>query len=352
MNKLKFLEIILNAAKQYNANLNNHNLMIIMQEKNKSISYFEIKFESVNFMHLTGVNSNLKANEFFQSCINNKLSTELFNIKSQTTPLKLQVLNDATMIDKTAKMCGEYNNNNNGYNLYTERLVGNISLCVGLIKDKQSEFYVPNTVLKEDIRNKTFHPVSKILCTLKKKTYEEKYNEICFIGKGVDCLNLNLNAEIINKLADNVKEKFEKSVSKPTENNLFEQSEKETNSTKHISDTTIDNKPQQDEILKKCICDKIMNNNPLLKHKLNIAAKEYFKKNNLSELPQNASVEERNQMRERVLNANPDLLNEYINAQKALEQSANNFTNDKPKVNENNVVEPTQTLPKKPKHKR
>lgn len=43
---------------------------------------------------------------------------------------------------------------------------------------------------------------------------------------------------------------------------------------------------------------------------------------------------------------------EYINAQKALEQSTKNFTSDKQKMNENNVVEPTQTLPKKPKHKR
>lgn len=349
--KKRALSIVSNAAAIYDNYLCNHNLLLILGNPSTP-SFIETKAEDKNFLHLTGfvlnkssllkdVNdkkSNL-ASIFYEKLLNKRINMSDFEFKDRNTEQKLNILINTLNVSSSVKMVGDYS----GYriNLKTDKVAGNVNSFLGFIKT--GKYYTPNTAMADDIRKNTGY-TQKVLAILSKKIDEPEYNRILSVGKKIKIVPL------LEKVSSSVK--IDKSLLESTPTKQAEQSEKETNSTKHISDTTIDNKPQQDEILKKCICDKIMNNNPLLKHKLNIAAKEYFKKNNLSELPQNASVEERNQMRERVLNANPDLLNEYINAQKALEQSANNFTNDKPKVNENNVVEPTQTLPKKPKHKR
>lgn len=351
MDKKRALSIVSNAAAIYDNYLCNHNLLLILGNPSTP-SFIETKAEDKNFLHLTGfvlnkssllkdVNdkkSNL-ASIFYEKLLNKRINMSDFEFKDRNTEQKLNILINTLNVSSSVKMVGDYS----GYriNLKTDKVAGNVNSFLGFIKT--GKYYTPNTAMADDIRKNTGY-TQKVLAILSKKIDEPEYNRILSVGKKIKIVPL------LEKVSSSVK--IDKSLLESTPTKQAEQSEKETNSTKHISDTTIDNKPQQDEILKKCICDKIMNNNPLLKHKLNIAAKEYFKKNNLSELPQNASVEERNQMRERVLNANPDLLNEYINAQKALEQSANNFTNDKPKVNENNVVEPTQTLPKKPKHKR
>lgn len=274
MDKRKFLDIILKCSHQYDINLNNQNLLIIVQGKDKKISHIEVKFEGVNYMHLTGVTSDLKPNDFFQSCIDNKLSVEHFNIKNQTTGLKLQVLNEAMMIDKTAKMCGEYNNN--GYNLYTEKLVGNISVCLGLVKEKNSEFFVPNTVLKEDIRNKTFPPVSKIVCTFKKAICDEKYSQICFVGRNVSISELEFTDEIIGKFSDKLKERIGIPVEEKQEvKQLSENVSKTDNPT-----TDNDNTKEQLEHCKNVInrTNAILNEHPELKRQFIEAKKDYVQK--------------------------------------------------------------------------
>lgn len=353
VDRRKIVSEIIKASKAYKQNLLGKTFLYVFDSK-----YIEVIFKAKDFRHLTGVDTTLSAQEFFKQAHQGKLqASQIFFSARHPYKLaqkKIKHLNNITSLTMGESfMLKEVKTQTELYKYGTTDL--KFSLCFNKECDnngiEQGDCFIAKSLRDEDCFSKS-NDVFTIIHIFSKPNDKKKYDTLLYMDK--NCSILSIDNDIKKLLSDTLftSDKIDKSLLESTPTKQVEQSEKETNSTKQISDTTIDNKPQQDEILKKSICDKIMNDNPLLKHKLNIAAKEYLKKNNLSELAKNASVVEKNQMRERVLNANPDLLNEYINAQKALEQSANNFTNDKPKMNENNVVEPTQTLPKKHKHKR
>lgn len=182
--------------------MQNTNLLILYNKNNK-IEYIEILFLSRNFMHLTGVRtieSNgkyKKANEFYKECLNNKLSCKNIIIKEDgTTKLKLDIISDLVNIDKKCKMIGIYDNSKK--QLVTDILIGNINICVGLIKEL-GKYYIPNTLLKEDIRKLTIkqYPIVGIL---KKKINEEKYQIVTHICNKIDISNIKRNIELYNKI--------------------------------------------------------------------------------------------------------------------------------------------------------
>ena len=91
------LSIILSAAEEYEKNLNGNNLLFLLLDKHKKISYFEVEFNSGNFMHLTGIkltkkykdslkfnavnNSEIQisyANKFYEKCIDKKIGIDFF----------------------------------------------------------------------------------------------------------------------------------------------------------------------------------------------------------------------------------------------------------------------------------
>lgn len=206
MNKKEALDIILKCAWQYDLHLKDQNVMFIVLNKDKSISHFETFFRDNNFLHLTGVTSPLNSVKFYKACIDNMLSLNQFNFKDNTTELKLQILNDAMKIDRIAQMVGEFNNS--GLSLYTQKVVGTVRVCMGLVKDSNDPFYVPNTVLKTDIRSTTIPPTLKIACMLKKPIEEEKYTLITSIGRKIDLRELPLPQSVIDKLSDRLKPQF------------------------------------------------------------------------------------------------------------------------------------------------
>lgn len=206
MNKREALDTILKCAHQYDLHLKDHNVMFIVLEKDRSLSSIEASFREANFLHLTGVTSSLNCTDFYKACIDNMLSLEQFEFKKATTDLKLQVLNQAMLIDKTAKMIGEFNNS--GISLYSEKIVGNISVCMSFVKNDKIGYYVPNTVLKSDVRDKSIPPVLKIACVLKKPINSPKYELITAIGRKINIKEMNLPQDIVDKLSDRLKEMF------------------------------------------------------------------------------------------------------------------------------------------------
>ena len=201
MDKKEILKILKESAIKYKENLKDNNLLIIYKEKAK-IKYIEILFLARNFMHLTGVKCNdknrkyMKANQFYQACLNNKLSYKDIIIKQNgTTKLKLDILSQLIHIDKNCKMLGVYNNYKK--ELITEILLGNINMCLGLVKSATS-YYIPNTLLKEDIRKIVIEPY-QIMAILKKKVEEEKYKDIIYINKKANISEINSNIELFNK---------------------------------------------------------------------------------------------------------------------------------------------------------
>lgn len=154
-------------------------------------------------MHLTGIKCVDKngicknANQFFHACLKNKLSEKNIIIKPDgTTKLKLDVLSQFVAIDKKCKMIGTYNNTKN--DLTTEMLIGNINICLGFVTN-ESEYYIPNTLLKEDIRKRVIKPFP-IIGILKKKVDEEKYQIVTYMKKSMNMNKIKENKELYNKI--------------------------------------------------------------------------------------------------------------------------------------------------------
>ena len=92
----------------------------------------------------------------------------------------------------SANMIGEY------YGsmplLFTERLAGSTSACMGFVRSDENGRYVPNTILKGDIRT-LVHKADRVIVTYRKKRSEEKYSEIVYAAKKVDWSEIKLPDE-------------------------------------------------------------------------------------------------------------------------------------------------------------
>lgn len=196
------LSIILSAAEEYEKNLNGNNLLFLLLDKHKKISYFEVEFNSGNFMHLTGIkltkkykdslkfnavnNSEIQisyANKFYEKCIDKKIGIDEFEFSDDgTTQLKLQVLPALMKSNLSANMLGDFTSRT--CKLYTEKVAGNIRGCMGFVHDIKVDKNVPNTVLKSDIRD-CVSETKRIIATYRKKKGESVYKEVIYTAKNV-----------------------------------------------------------------------------------------------------------------------------------------------------------------------
>lgn len=204
MSKEEVLKIILNCSKIYHENLENRNILYILQGKLGKISYLETVFLSRNFLHLTGVNisnKNVKSSsEFYDLCIKNQLSISDFEFNSNgTTTKKLNILQNIMQIYKIARIVGEYNGLKKY--LYTEKLIGIVNYCIGCINE--NNYYIPNTVLKEDIRDIVYNQY-KVMFILRKEIKDKKYKEITY--KNNKIIDVNKCLEFCKKIELNDKD--------------------------------------------------------------------------------------------------------------------------------------------------
>lgn len=213
MDKKQALSVIYDCAKKYDKNLKNDNIMFIIENKKgkKKLSFIQTIYYAYNFLHLTGINydsnKNLKtAKNFYSNLLKGKISYKKISFKNPiTTELKLEILHNLCSIDKTAKFIGNYSDSIKD-NLYTEKVIGNISYCFGLIKDKNTEYYLPNSAIKDNIRNIT-NDFSNIVAILKKEKNKKQYSNITYIKNNFDLNNLTNNTEL-RKLIDFSKIKY------------------------------------------------------------------------------------------------------------------------------------------------
>lgn len=107
--KKQALEIFSQASKLYRENLKNKNLLILYKYKNY-LKYYEIEFIDTNFLHFTGVKTNLSPKKYYNSAVDQRLKESDFVFKNnQMTSKKIDVLQDAVSIHTTAKTIGLYN---------------------------------------------------------------------------------------------------------------------------------------------------------------------------------------------------------------------------------------------------
>ena len=94
MDKRKALSVIFHCATAYRNNLEGKNVLFAFSN-GKKCSFFETAFPLHNFQHLTGVNSNLTASQFYNASIDRRLPLEQFSFSNNgTTPLKLEILHN------------------------------------------------------------------------------------------------------------------------------------------------------------------------------------------------------------------------------------------------------------------
>lgn len=202
MKKEEALRIIFTCADKFEQNLANKNLLFICVDKHMKINTMEVVFSRANYLHMTGIKfcegKKLSANQFYKMCIKRRLSTKDFELSYDgTTELKLQVLAALVESNISANMIGDYSGSRPM--LYTHKLAGNVKGCIGFLIDGERGYYVPNTILKEDIR-KLVVDGKRVIRVYRKDVSKKKYDEIVYQAKKIDWDKIELGKEILGKI--------------------------------------------------------------------------------------------------------------------------------------------------------
>lgn len=203
---LEVFNIISRCLKEYDNNLKNNKVMFIIEYKDRTIGKEEMYFPKSSYYHLTGINLYNKfgklvnSYEFYDLIKFKRLNLQEYKIKNKdaTTDLKLQVLPQLMKIDRIASMIGNFSHNN--MFLQTEKIAGNVNACMGFIRDEKKKVYIPNTVLKKDIRDIT-EERGKIIAILKKNITDNLYKNVTYLKQNYQLSEI-LNNKDINRIID------------------------------------------------------------------------------------------------------------------------------------------------------
>ena len=172
---------------RYKENLVDRSLLFITTDKHKNVHCLEVTFDIGNFLHMTGFKlrkSGINARHFFNLCYDKRLTEADFDFSADgTTEMKMRVLPSLMKKNLSAKMLGDYNMSQP--KLYTDKIAGSLSACMGFVRDGGEGRFVPNTVLEGDIRTKV-KAADRIIATYRKSRSEEQYSEIVFTAKKVE----------------------------------------------------------------------------------------------------------------------------------------------------------------------
>ena len=176
------VKIIHECAILYNKNLSGRNVMFITLSDNKA-ACFETIFQSKNFLHLTGVKTNLNSEYFFKSALNQRLSPSSISFDpGGTVDIKLDILQRLMSIHITARMVGDYDNSRPL--LITDKFAGTVTMAMGFVDI--NGLYVPNTALKIDVREITTQATRrKIVAIFIKPRGNTLYKRLTYISKGM-----------------------------------------------------------------------------------------------------------------------------------------------------------------------
>ncbi len=189
MNNKERIERIILATKCYHTNLEQKNLLFVYNVDN-NYKYIQVQFLKNNFLHLLGLDlCGLRKDEFYDASLAGRLSVTQFKVKNHFTDQKLEVIYRMTNIHKKASLLGIYNGKMPI--LHTEKIVGMKKACMGFVCDK-SGYYVPNTVLQQDISKLVDEPFP-VVAVFRKNITDTLYSELCSFAENYDVRNLPMN---------------------------------------------------------------------------------------------------------------------------------------------------------------
>ena len=193
MTKEEAIKIIVSTAAVYDEEFKGYNYLYVY-DCGGEWHYIEASYPQKAFMHLTGVQSDLSPAQFYQRCLDHRLSPKDFDFRIDgTTVLKMNILPRVFNIRGTYRMLGIYNNNKPM--LYTERIMGGQYCCMGFVHRNQ-QYCVPNTTLSEDIRDMV-DKAYRIVAVCKKPQHISEYNDCIYRAKGI---SEDAVAEFIKKI--------------------------------------------------------------------------------------------------------------------------------------------------------
>lgn len=216
MDKRRAIQIMTKAAALYHKNLEDQKVIFlygIPAEVRKqlqsgsgklfSMKSYEAAFHRYNFLHLTGVRLGSagvsSAIHFYEKCLDNRLTFEDFRFAEDgSTVQKLDILENMMGIKRNAMMIGDFTDR--GPKLFSEKAAGNVSGCIGFVKDRNTGLNVPNTLLKKDIRDVTASPIQKVYAVLSKNYTAKRYSVLEKVDKGIDLKRCLFAEEIEDKL--------------------------------------------------------------------------------------------------------------------------------------------------------
>lgn len=204
INNKELISLLVRCQKEYDENLKNKKIMFIIEQKDRTICKEEVYFGKKNFYHLTGIialdkqNKELSPSNFYYLLSRGRIDEVKIKRRDDTTDLKLQILPQIMRIDRIANMIGDYSGNN--IFLQTEKIAGNVTACIGFVRDGKLDTFVPNMALNIDIRTITNNR-SKIIAILKKEIKDNLYKDITYLKSNYEIEDI-LKSEEVNKNID------------------------------------------------------------------------------------------------------------------------------------------------------
>ena len=185
VDKNKAIKTIVEAASNYEKYLNDRSFLIVYKTERGS-QFVEVVFRSWHFLHLTGLKTKMTAAQFYEACLENKLSEKdvVFD-NSGKVGQKIKVLPYLHDLLYHNCMIGDFINS--GIMIQADYFVGDTKLILSVGFRRESNRDVPVTLYSGDVRKLT-SPTNKVLAILTRRYPETKYKELTYVSK-----NLNLN---------------------------------------------------------------------------------------------------------------------------------------------------------------
>lgn len=164
--------------------------MVVYQEGSET-KHVQFGFRDMNFLHLTGIETVLKAKQFYKACLDHKLAEkDIINFTKGKTQQKLAVIPYLSDILYNNCMIGY--SIDNGIYLQADYFVGNTKgiLSIGFRFGKMVDY--PVTLYNGDVR-KMISPACKVLAIFSKRYNEKKYNVCTYLSKGQQIEKLKLD---------------------------------------------------------------------------------------------------------------------------------------------------------------
>lgn len=192
--KKKLLQIVTEAALDYEKYLNNKYFLVVFQRGRKN-EYVQVGFRDMYFLHLTGVKTELSAQRFYYSCLSGKLAEkDLEYDKCGKVRQKLMVLPHLHDLLYHACWVGDFINN--GIVVQSDYFIGDTKavLCVGFRYGKTVD--MPVTLYHEDVR-KMMQPANKVLGIFAKRYNETVYSKCTYLAKGHNMEEFRIQGNVV-----------------------------------------------------------------------------------------------------------------------------------------------------------